>query len=224
VRINPKERTTTIQEFSITNNPKQGEGAWFFHPDNSIDIAAVLINFDFLRTLGYEPNVFPNDTAVMLKRALINEEVAAGDAVFVLGFPMNLAGAQRNYVIVREGIVARMTEMLEGDSNTFMIDSFVFPGNSGGPVVLKPEAFSIQGTKSHGSADLIGVVTSYRPYTDVAVSPQTNRPRVLFEENSGLADVVPIDYVEEAIRAWRKTQGVNDPDTTSSIPSDSSKP
>jgi hypothetical protein len=160
----------------------------------------------------------------MLKRALINEEVAAGDAVFVLGFPMNLAGAQRNYVIVREGIVARITEMLEGASNTFMIDSFVFPGNSGGPVVLKPEAFSIQGTKSHNNAGLIGVVTSYRPYTDVAVSPQTNRPRVLFEENSGLADVVPIDYVEEAIRAWRKTQGAKDPDTTSSIASEAPKP
>jgi hypothetical protein len=103
-------------------------------------------------------------------------------------------------------------------SMSFMIDSFVFPGNSGGPVVLKPDMFAIQGTKSQSKAALIGVVTDYRPYTDVAISPQTHRARVLFEENSGLADVLPIDYVEDTIRAWSKGQSLPDVDTTSSIP------
>jgi hypothetical protein len=61
--------------------------------------------------------------------------VSPGDGVFVLGFPMNIAGRQRNYVIARQGCVARIGEMLDGASPLFLLDSFVFPGNSGGPVV-----------------------------------------------------------------------------------------
>jgi hypothetical protein len=113
--------------------------------------------------------------------------------------------------------------MLEDASTSFMIDSFVFPGNSGGPVILRPDLFAIQGTKSHTSAALIGVVTDYRPYTDVAISPQTNRARILFEENSGLADVLPIDFVEETIKAWRKDSDLPDVETTSSIPAPETK-
>jgi hypothetical protein len=38
-----------------------------------------------------------------------------------------LAGLQRNYVIVRQGVIARISEMIEGASTTFMRDAFVFP-------------------------------------------------------------------------------------------------
>jgi trypsin-like peptidase len=223
VRINPKERSTAIQEFSIPNNPNSDERTWFYNPDDAIDIAIVRVNFQFLKALGYEPSFFQNDIAVMDKKGLVDSEVAAGDGVFVLGFPMNLAGAQRNYVIVREGVIARMSEMLEGASTSFMVDSFVFPGNSGGPVILKPEMSAIQGTKSQLRAALIGVVTDYRPYRDVAISPQTKLARVLFEENSGLADVLPINYAEETIKAWRKSQNIPDIYTTSSVPPAESK-
>ena len=116
---------------------------------------------------------------------------------------MGLTGEQKNYVIVREGIIARLTEMIDKASNKFMINSFVFPGNSGGPVVLKPEVTSIQGTKSINSAYLIGVVVDYVPYNDVAVSIQTKKSRILFEENSGLAEVIPMNFVDETIKSWQ---------------------
>jgi hypothetical protein len=67
---------------------------------------------------------------------LKNLEVAAGDGVFVLGFPTGLAGVQRNYVIVRQGCIARISEMLDGAAPGFLIDAPVYPGNSGGPVVM----------------------------------------------------------------------------------------
>jgi hypothetical protein len=75
----------------------------------------------------------------------------------------------------------------------------VFPGNSGGPVVTRPEITSIQGTKSFNKAALIGVVSAYLPYRDVAISQQTRRARIIFEENSGLSSVVPIDRVAEVL-------------------------
>jgi hypothetical protein len=76
----------------------------------------------------------------------------------------------------------------------------VFPGNSGGPVVLKPEIFSIQGTKASPKAFLVGVVASYQPYIDTAVSQQTQHPRITFEENSGLATVIPVDFINEMLK------------------------
>ncbi len=79
------------------------------------------------------------------------------------------------------------------------MDAFVFPGNSGGPVVLKPEVVAIDGTASVGKTYLIGVVQSYIPYEDIAVSLQTLKPRVVSSENSGLAAVYPVEHIEETI-------------------------
>jgi hypothetical protein len=36
---------------------------------------------------------------------------------------------------------------------------------------------------------------SYIPYEDIAYSLQTKRPRIVFEENSGLTKVLPADNI-----------------------------
>jgi hypothetical protein len=170
-------------------------------------VGAVQVNFEFLKSEGIEPGVLIPEQHAANREKLIQLGVAAGDGVFVLGFPMGWSGAQRNYVIVRQGIIARLSEMLDRASPTFLVDAFVFPGNSGGPVILKPDITSIVGTKSQSSAYLIGLVTAYRPYVDTAVSQQTKRARILFEENSGLAEVLPVDVLDEAIKAFRNRRG-----------------
>jgi hypothetical protein len=67
---------------------------------------------------------------------------------------------------------------------------------------------AIQGTRPNNSAYLIGIVLAYRPYDDIAMSIQTKKPRVIFEENSGLAEVLPVDEIDAAISAWRDSHGV----------------
>lgn len=210
VRINSKDASSSSQTFNIPEKPPEGQRTWFYHPKFNPaspsdvpgdDIAAVPINASTIRALGAE--FMTNDEAAADIGKLKSLGTSAGDGVFVLGFPMNLAGAQRNYVIVREGVIARISELLDDASPTFMLDAFVFPGNSGGPVILKPEITAIQGTTANGKAYLIGVVVDYKPYTDMAISQQTHHPRIIFEENSGLADVIPIDRVDEAITAYR---------------------
>jgi Trypsin-like peptidase domain len=204
VRLNSKDGSkAAVQEFTIPSSPSAGQGTWFFHPDKNVDVAVFRVDTAWLRAQGIEPNWFPNDQFAADISKLKNLEVSAGDGIFILGFPMNLAGEQRNYVIVRAGVIARISEMLDAASKTFMADAFVFPGNSGGPVVLKPEMTAIQGTQAHSSAYLIGIVVSYKPYVDMAISNQTHRPRITFEENSGLAEVLPVDYIDQAIKAWR---------------------
>jgi hypothetical protein len=139
VRVNPKDASSVGREFQIANQPEPGSGTWFCHSNSKIDIAAVQVNFDYLKQQGIEPNAMASDQHSADRKKLAELEVTAGDGIFVLGFPMGLAGAQRNYVIVRQGAIARISELLENVSPTFMLDALVFPGNSGGPVVLRPE-------------------------------------------------------------------------------------
>jgi hypothetical protein len=208
VRLNPTDATSNVREFAVVSRPPEGAETWFCHPVANVDVASVAINFNVVKEQGLEQAFVANDLHIAKREELSDLGVAAGDGVFVLGFPMGLSGIQRNYVIVRQGAIARLSEMLDHMSPSFLIDALVFPGNSGGPVVLRPDITSIVGTKSQPAAYVIGIVIAYRPYVDRAMSEQTNRPRVLFEENSGLAEVLPIDVAEEAIRAHRGLRGI----------------
>jgi S1-C subfamily serine protease len=210
VRINSKGPTSPSETFNIPFNPNAQEGTWLFHPKfdpktvsevPDYDISVVRLNGPTIKELGAA--FVENDENVADVKKLNEIGASAGDGTFVLGFPMNLAGVQRNYVIAREGIIARISEMLDDRQTTFLLDSFVFPGNSGSPVIIKPETTAITGTTSNRTAYVIGVVRGYWPYKDIAVSQQTHRPRIIFEENSGLAEVIPMDRVNETIAVFR---------------------
>src|SRR5204862_2792094 len=86
---------------------------------------------------------------------------------------------------------------------TVLTDAALFPGNSGGPVIVKPRSDSLAGGRPTDQAYLVGMVRSYLPYEEIAYSLQTAppTPRMVFTENSGLADVIPMDCVKEAADA-----------------------
>lgn len=172
------------------------------HPKDEVDVAVVGIPQAYLDNLvrnGVNPSFFTYDNECFQKADLSTQEVTEGDGVFALGYPMGNVGNTRQYVILRSGVIARIHDMLEGYSTDFIIDAPVFPGNSGGPVLIKPELTYITGTKPQNQSRLIGLVKSYIPYQDVAISPQTGRARVIFEENTGLTNVEPVDYIIETI-------------------------
>ena len=177
------------------------DASWTVHPNPYADIAVLSINPERIKTDGIDYSFFQADEHTITIEQARTNQVSEGDGIFVLGFPLGEAGEERNYVIVRQGIIARIQNWLKGNARTFLIDSSIFPGNSGGPVLLKPELTSIEGTKANTKCSLIGMVSSYLPYTEVAVSQQTGRPRMIFEENSGLGQVVPPDVIQEAVKA-----------------------
>jgi S1-C subfamily serine protease len=130
-----------------------------------------------------------------IKAGFLNE----GDPVYVLGYPMGLVAPDRQYVISRFGSISRIRDLKDGYAKDFLVDATVFPGNSGGPVINGSYVSSIVGTQAPNKACLIGMVKSYIPYHDRAVSPQTGQTRVVFEENSGLSSVVPTDFIKETV-------------------------
>lgn len=135
--------------------------------------------------------------AIPLDRFIEEPQVEAGTPLAALGFPMGLRSVDHAMPIARRGMVGRV------DSTVVLADLFVFPGNSGGPVLYVP-AFKTGGVSFGGAGVvpqemLIGMVSSFIPYSEVAVSMQTKRARVVFEENSGLANLVPAWVVRNFI-------------------------
>ena len=210
IRVNPKERKVP-EDYELELKSNAGK-LWFAHPDAAVDVAVYPGSMAFFQERGMQVDFFPNDQVVAGRSKLVDLGVAEGDFVYVLGFPMGLVGVERNLAIVRQGVLARVSDALLNPSHNYLIDAFIFPGSSGGPVILKPELAHIKetehvkGTKPIPLPFLIGLVKEYISYQEVAISPQTRRPRIVFEENSGLAEVIPIDRVQECIDAWLSSQ------------------
>ena len=203
LRFNPISNEPA-REYPLSLLDKNGAKLWFPHPKAEVDVAVIPINIKLLREHAMQVSYFQSVNNVANVDKLNELGVTEGDFVYALGFPMGIVGGERSTVIVRSGSIARIRDALVRANQEYLIDAFIFPGNSGGPVVSKPEAFAIQGTKSQNAAYLIGIIKSYVSYQDVAVSSQSKRPRIIFEENSGLATVHPIDFVQEAIKGHVK--------------------
>ncbi len=192
------------KDYEISLKSRNGRPIWIGHPEKDIDVAALYINPTILRADERLFSYFQSDKHIFTKQQLKNEEITEGDRIFVLGFPMGQISPERQYVICRGGYIARIRDFLEDKTTDFLIDAPVFPGNSGGPIIICPSIAAIEGTKPVTDANLIGIVKSYIPYNDMAISQQTNKPRISFEENSGLAIVEPVNAIIETVKLAEK--------------------
>lgn len=185
------------KRFPLILRDKEGQ-KWFSHPNRKVDVAVIPINIDLLKKQNIQFFWFPEPN-VAFKSTINKLGITQGDEIFIIGFPMGITGIRRNYAITRSGIIARLDDEIINSTFQFLIDAFIFPGSSGSPVVLKPSVFGIRGTKPVNKAYLLGVAKGYIPYREVAISPQTKELRAVFVENSGLAGVVPMDFVKEIV-------------------------
>jgi S1-C subfamily serine protease len=199
VRFNPVKSDEDARDYNLVLE-ENGKPLWLVHPNKDVDIAAIRVNYTLLMEQKIQAAFFYSDKHVADIQKMNELGLMEGDGVYVLGFPLGIVGKKRNVVIARSGSVARIRDTLAEKGLEFLVDAFVFPGNSGGPVVSRAEITAVQGTKSQNASFLIGIVGSYLSYRDVAISRQTGKPRVIFEENSGLSRVHPVDFIIETIR------------------------
>lgn len=144
VRFNPQNVNSPARDY-ILDLFQNGQQIWLAHQNSQIDIAVVSININLLKEHTIQASFFTNDQLAADINKLMSIGTTEGDFVYVLGFPMNLLGGQRNVVIARSGTIARISDTLSRINQEYLIDAFVFPGNSGGPVISKPEAMAITG-------------------------------------------------------------------------------
>ena len=175
------------------------DGDWTPHP-NGADVAIIPLLSPGPLTLGrkvMETEIFLGDVSIPSDEEFAT--IVEGNGIFLIGFPLGLTGDALNYPIVRSGVIARIQDCLSGAEDTFLIDAPAFPGNSGGPVIVRPDTTAIAGTNPITHAYLIGMVSHNITRSEVAVSEETGEPRVVFLENTGLSRVVPISAIKETL-------------------------
>ncbi len=190
------------EDIDISLIARNGRTYWGQHP--RADVGAFFVNSQFLSNNNLEFHFFRSDLDAYRIGKLKSEQVTEGDELFLLGYPLGIVALEGHNVICRGGCIARIQDLLSGAAEEYLADAAVFPGNSGGPVLLKPSAIAIQGTKAQNQSALVGIVKSYVPYQDVAISQQTGNPRVMFEENTGLSYVIPVDFIDRVTQQLRR--------------------
>jgi hypothetical protein len=194
----PKRAELQICQQAIVDNKVVHTGMWVAHP--SADLVGI---FPPTRNVP-DLVVFSKDE--MATREQINEwNVFESDDIFTISFHPNLVAGKPSSPIVRSGIIAEFSE----EQENFIVDAVIFPGNSGSPVLLKPTGIRLGDSGLEigrvNPSLLLGVVVEYIPYIDIAISQQTNRPRVSFEENSGLTRAVRSECVRELLEIISST-------------------
>lgn len=199
VRFN-SESVGLVKDYPI-NLIENGLSVYTEHPCEDTDIIAMQINPNTLVKDHSEWSIFDlNDHSLTLQE-MKNTGVEEGTLVYALGFPMGLVDAGLKTPIVRLGCISKIKNAFYNQSPPacFYVDAQTFPGNSGGPIVSRPELVSISGTPKNDKANLIGVLSAYIPYRDVLTSNQTNNAVMIREENSGITIVHPVDRVKEVV-------------------------
>lgn len=161
-----------------------------FHSDREIDVAVVKLDDSMLASSGIQIQAF--STAYLLRGQ--SREFREGSRIFVLGYPLELVSEKRQFAICRAGCIARIRDFYAWQTKDFLIDAAAFPGNSGGPVLAHLPMYSglVIG--------LVGIVYNTVLHREAAINMRTNEPRIMYEQNSGLARVFPIDYAIECIQ------------------------
>ena len=195
-----------------------GNLLWLAHPDPKIDLAVLSINPTVLKENNIKP-VFISEEMFGYSKDFESIGIAVGDDVYAIGFPMGIAGEEQNYPCVKAGLISRIDQEIIKNRKAFIIDSSIFPGNSGGPVILKPTMVSLSDSKPVGKPLLLGVISGYIPYSEQLYTHQTIPPTVVSQtrENSGLSFCVPMDFVKEIYDTWiQKQKPVEEPQKNSS--------
>jgi hypothetical protein len=112
--------------------------------------------------------------------------------VFFVSYQPGVTSRRKILPVFRRGMISAFN-----DDGTFYLDGFAFPGNSGSPVFIKPSGIVLGVAPEQ--CRFIGIIGEYVAYTEAAISPQTLRVRIVFEENTGLARVWPIEALNELI-------------------------
>ena len=207
VRFNYAESVGT-EDLLMSLKDEKGNKTYTEHPVEEVDVAAILINTQVIEQHKLKSKWIDIDEHALTLEKMKETGVEEGNLVYALGFPLNLQkDIPIKAPICRLGCISRIADAFINPkaATEFLVDAQTFPGNSGGPIISRPEVFGITDTPYNSNACLIGVLSAYIPYLEPLISIQTGKQRMLQEENSGLTVVHPVDRIREVIELekWR---------------------
>lgn len=185
-------KTGGIGHRRLDDIKRQWDVQWLFHQRNDVDVTII--------PSGLNPE--QDDVLTIPEELFLSlDNVYELYDIFFLSYQPGLQASNRIVPVIRSGSISVINE-----DKSLYIDGAAFPGNSGSPVFLKPSPIRFDGRNITIGSDplggkFIGVIGAYLPYQEVAVSVQTGRTRVVFEENTGLSQVWSTDLVREIMES-----------------------
>lgn len=168
-----------------------------FSKHQTADVIAIQIMPEFLKKNNSEFNWFALDKHALSLQQMQSTDVLEGSIVYSLGFPINMIGTNRKTPVCRIGCISKISDLFENrELEEYLIDLQAIPGNSGAPVINRPEDLFIKGTNHNASANLIGIISGtidYSEQCDESTCPKEH------EKSSGFAIVHPVDTIVEVI-------------------------
>jgi len=199
VVIRLKEKDTSVLRIIDMPLLENGQPLYSVHPDNKVDVAVILLNGGFITQNNLQFFGFNIDEHVLTSKEFLEKGGNEGSFVYMLGYPMGLVNIGTNTPICRGGCIARIDpDEIEKDK-VILLDIQNFPGNSGSPIISKPEIIGVGDDPVLNQATLIGIVHGYIPYEEQLINSQTHRVVEIHSENSGIAVVNPVEYIREVI-------------------------
>lgn len=154
-----------------------GRDLWARHPERDIAVVEVVVPPELAA------NAIPLSWLAD-ERDLNEQGVGPGDQLFTLGYPRGLSSNRAGFPILRTVRIASYPLSPIRAFPTFLIDGFLYPGNSGGPVFLEHGA--------EGHPLVLGLVTQ-----------QVDQG----EEPLGLGVVVHAAYIRETLAVLDEQAG-----------------
>lgn len=191
--------TGKLRELGLSLYDDHGKRLYAVGSDQNIDIAAIILNDDYIRENHLSMSAIDIDAESLSSEEFLDQGGDEGSLVYMLGFPMGLVVEDSTAPICRMGCVARMDQAEISTNRKFLLDIQNFPGNSGSPIISKPEIISIKGSKALKRSVLIGIVNSYKPYREELINAQTKEVVEIRSENSGIASANPVEFIREAV-------------------------
>ena len=183
-------RINTVQGGTTTY--LSAESNWTKHP--TLDVAVAMLPLG--QQTGIQYAYFDSSHAAG-RQGLVLNGFREGIPVTMIGYPLGMtAGGRANYPVVRNGHIGQIQGYLDQDPRHehFLVAGSVFPGNSGGPVVV-PAGIRNANGRQLGQTVLIGMVCAL----EFAPAPVPGFPSGSVLQNADLTQVVPIDIVHETI-------------------------
>lgn len=212
---NVRIRFSWFDKYSVTDNlgvklklrDKRDNPIWIEHKNKNVDLA--LIKFTVSIKEAQREKVNP----IRITDTATDNEIFQGAAIQVFGYPGAIGPTYWTRALVRNGIIAWVSPN-KSSYIPLLIDSMIFPGNSGGPVFRVPTGLNKDGAFTIGGrASFVGIVSGVQMQpmgleypdkkTSIIISDKEKKD-IKSLDNMGLAVIVPAEKVKELLNQLLK--------------------
>ena len=113
------------------------EKAWFFHPNENIDVAVMPLVGIFEKIGQNKGSIFfKSINQSLVPTAEQEQELDAIEEIVFVGYPNGIFDTTNHIPVFRKGITATPFRINYSGMPKFLIDGSIFPGSSGSPVFI----------------------------------------------------------------------------------------